>query len=266
VVEFHKDFIPHLSLYGFVNAIPRTKTSHRNFLYFTTPTILYKSLTSLRNVPPTAFIPLRFRYFLSKLFLTYPCFADYGLLDLTQVAAAGITSQRPVFASGSVHVRYVVGEVALGQASLPVLRVSPVNIIPPWLSTLLYHLGITISPLVAAVQRHNFIPSTLITTWPSAMWRRVVCTRSSTFQGNLLSPASTPNRLLHDVTTGRPEPASAPPENLRPAVYGSFHNVRHHVSRRYKINFYKITVLYVTVFDWRITTVSKSNKKHNDIS
>jgi hypothetical protein len=43
------------------------------------------------------------------------------------------------FASGSVHMGFVVDEVSLGQ----VLRFSPVSIIPPWLSIhiLVYHLG-----------------------------------------------------------------------------------------------------------------------------
>jgi hypothetical protein len=43
--------------------------------------------------------------------------------------------------AGSVHVGFVVDKVALGQASLRVLRFSPVNIIPPWLSILIYQLG-----------------------------------------------------------------------------------------------------------------------------
>jgi hypothetical protein len=41
---------------------------------------------------------------------------------------------------GSVHVGFVVDKVALGQVFLRVLRFSPVIIIPPWLSILIYHL------------------------------------------------------------------------------------------------------------------------------
>jgi hypothetical protein len=38
----------------------------------------------------------------------------------------------------SVHVEFVVDKVALGQVVLRVLRFSPVDIIPPWISTLKY--------------------------------------------------------------------------------------------------------------------------------
>jgi hypothetical protein len=54
---------------------------------------------------------------------------------------AGLSPQRPGFAPKTVHARFAVDKVALGQVSLRVLRLSPVNIIPPWLSTLIYHLG-----------------------------------------------------------------------------------------------------------------------------
>jgi hypothetical protein len=59
---------------------------------------------------------------------------------------AHAVSCRPVtrshgFASGSNHVGFVVGKVELGQVFLQVLRCSPVNIIPPSYSILIYHLG-----------------------------------------------------------------------------------------------------------------------------
>jgi len=62
---------------------------------------------------------------------------------------------------------FVVDKVALGQVFLQVLRFSPVSIIPPWLSILIYHLGMNKGPLVAAVQRHSLTPSTWTTrgTW-----------------------------------------------------------------------------------------------------
>jgi hypothetical protein len=41
----------------------------------------------------------------------------------------------------SVHVGFVVNKVALGQVFLQILPFSHVNIIPPWLSMLIYHLG-----------------------------------------------------------------------------------------------------------------------------
>jgi hypothetical protein len=46
----------------------------------------------------------------------------------------------PWFETGSVHVGFVADKVALGQVSLRVIRGFPSNIIPPRLSTLVYHL------------------------------------------------------------------------------------------------------------------------------
>jgi hypothetical protein len=43
----------------------------------------------------------------------------------------GLPPQRPGFDPGSVHVGFVVDEVALGQVSPRVLRFSPVNFITP---------------------------------------------------------------------------------------------------------------------------------------
>jgi hypothetical protein len=40
-----------------------------------------------------------------------------------------------------IYVKFVVNKVALGQGSLLVLRFPPVNIIPPWFSLLISHLG-----------------------------------------------------------------------------------------------------------------------------
>jgi hypothetical protein len=47
---------------------------------------------------------------------------------------------------GSVHAAFVVDKAALRQVFLPVPRVSPVNIIPPLLSMLIYHLGMNNRP------------------------------------------------------------------------------------------------------------------------
>jgi hypothetical protein len=49
--------------------------------------------------------------------------------------------QRPGFAPGPVHVGFVVDKVALGQVSVRVIQFSPVGLIPPLLSTPIYHLG-----------------------------------------------------------------------------------------------------------------------------
>jgi hypothetical protein len=45
--------------------------------------------------------------------------------------AAGLPPRRPGFDPGSVHVGFVVDEVALGQVFPRALRFSPVNFIPP---------------------------------------------------------------------------------------------------------------------------------------
>jgi hypothetical protein len=45
--------------------------------------------------------------------------------------AAGLSPRRPGFDPGSVHVRFVVGKVALGQVFPRVLQFSPVNFISP---------------------------------------------------------------------------------------------------------------------------------------
>jgi hypothetical protein len=68
----------------------------------------------------------------------------------------------PGFASGSVYVGFVMDKVVMGQVFLRVLRLSPANIIPPCPSVLIpISLGVwTIGPLIVAVQRHRFTPST----------------------------------------------------------------------------------------------------------
>jgi hypothetical protein len=48
---------------------------------------------------------------------------------------AGLSSRRPAFVPGSVHVAFAVAEMALGQVYLRVIRFFPVNIIPPLLHT-----------------------------------------------------------------------------------------------------------------------------------
>jgi hypothetical protein len=52
---------------------------------------------------------------------------------------AGLSTRRPGFALGSVHVRFVVDKAALGQVR--VLRFSPPSMIPRWFSMLIYYLG-----------------------------------------------------------------------------------------------------------------------------
>jgi hypothetical protein len=60
---------------------------------------------------------------------------------------AGLSPRRPGLASRSVHVGLVVDKVATGTGFSPNSSVSPVNIIPPWLSTLVYHLGMNNRPV-----------------------------------------------------------------------------------------------------------------------
>jgi hypothetical protein len=57
---------------------------------------------------------------------------------------------------------FVVDNVALGQVSLLVLQLFPVNIIPPLLFFLIYLAGEQ-GPLVAALRKHRLTPSALTT-------------------------------------------------------------------------------------------------------
>jgi hypothetical protein len=54
---------------------------------------------------------------------------------------AVLSPRRPEFAPRSVHMGFVVDIVTLEQVLLLVLRVYPVNIIPPWLFMFIYYLG-----------------------------------------------------------------------------------------------------------------------------
>jgi hypothetical protein len=60
---------------------------------------------------------------------------------------AGLSPRRPGLAPRSFHVGLVVDKVVTGIDFSPNSSVSPVNIIPPWLSTLVYHLGINNRPV-----------------------------------------------------------------------------------------------------------------------
>jgi hypothetical protein len=70
------------------------------------------------------------------------CHAGVGMIvPWLRRLVAGLSPRRPGFTAVSVHVEFVVDEVALGQIFLRVHRVPSVNIIPLWLSTLISHLG-----------------------------------------------------------------------------------------------------------------------------
>jgi hypothetical protein len=68
-----------------------------------------------------------FKYVLAFIISSQPCHRRL---------VAGISPRSPGFVLGSVQIRFVVDKVALGLFS-PSASVSPVNIIPPWLSTLI---------------------------------------------------------------------------------------------------------------------------------
>jgi hypothetical protein len=53
--------------------------------------------------------------------------------------ATSLLLRRTSFTPGPVHVGFVVNKVAFRQVLLQVLWSFPVSIIPPWLSTLIYH-------------------------------------------------------------------------------------------------------------------------------
>jgi hypothetical protein len=58
-----------------------------------------------------------------------------------------ISLRRAGFTPGSVHVGFVVDKVAFEQFFLRVVEFSPVNIISPWHSMLIYHLEVNIRPV-----------------------------------------------------------------------------------------------------------------------
>jgi hypothetical protein len=57
---------------------------------------------------------------------------------MAQALVAGLSPRMPGFVLRSAHEGFVVDKVALEQVSLRVFRFYPVNIIPPWLSILIY--------------------------------------------------------------------------------------------------------------------------------
>jgi hypothetical protein len=63
---------------------------------------------------------------------------NFGVLPWRLVA--DLSPRRPGFAPRSIHVGFIVDIVSLGQVFLRVIRVFPVSIIPPSLSSS-YHLG-----------------------------------------------------------------------------------------------------------------------------
>jgi hypothetical protein len=62
---------------------------------------------------------------------------NYRAVPWLRSLVAGLPPRKPGFATGSIHVGFVVDKVALGQVFLRVIRFSPVNIIPPSLSKLI---------------------------------------------------------------------------------------------------------------------------------
>jgi small ligand-binding sensory domain FIST len=64
----------------------------------------------------------------------------YQAMPWFRQLVAGLSPPRCEFASRSVHVGFVVDKVALGQVFLRVLQLSLVNMIPLWLSMIIYYL------------------------------------------------------------------------------------------------------------------------------
>jgi hypothetical protein len=106
----------------------------------------------------------------------------------------GLSLRRP----RSVHMGFVVDEVALGQVFLWDHLLSPVNIIPPWLSILIFFPGgWTIGPLVAAVQGHSFTPSIWTTRSRYRVpWKKVFSNTDSGRLGGV---------VVSEIATGRPK-------------------------------------------------------------
>jgi hypothetical protein len=75
-----------------------------------------------------------------------------------------LSSWRLWFATRSVHVRFEVDKVALGQVLLRVFCF-PLSVSFHWCFILISHGWWTVGPLLAAVQRHSPSPSSWTTTW-----------------------------------------------------------------------------------------------------
>jgi hypothetical protein len=72
--------------------------------------------------------------------LNWPSIESNGR-TIAQAVSRSTLPRRPGFAPGSVHVGFAVDKAALRQVLLRHLRFSPVSVISPRLSTLIYHLG-----------------------------------------------------------------------------------------------------------------------------
>jgi hypothetical protein len=61
---------------------------------------------------------------------------------MAQAVSSGLSTRKPGFAPGSAQVGFMVDRMALGQVYFRVLRISPLNIIQPWLHNhiIVYHL------------------------------------------------------------------------------------------------------------------------------
>jgi hypothetical protein len=62
-------------------------------------------------------------------------------MSLLRLLVADLSLLRLGFVPGLGLIGFVVDKMPVGQTILRVLRSFPVNIIPPWLSILIYHLG-----------------------------------------------------------------------------------------------------------------------------
>jgi hypothetical protein len=87
------------------------------------------------------------------------------VVPLLRRIVADLSLLRPRFARRSVHVRLVVDKIALRQVCLWVLWFYPVIIVSPWLSILMYDLGMNHRPLMATAGKRSLNPSTW--TWTS---------------------------------------------------------------------------------------------------
>jgi hypothetical protein len=67
-----------------------------------------------------------------------PYTAVNKVVSQLRLPIASLSPHRPGFAPWLVHVGFIIDSVPQGQVSLRVLRSSPVLVIPPWLSILIY--------------------------------------------------------------------------------------------------------------------------------
>jgi hypothetical protein len=125
---------------------------------------------------------------------------------------ADLSLLRPRFAPRSVHMRLVVDKIALRQVCLWALWFYPVIIVSPWLSILIYDLGMNHRPLMATVGKRSLNPSTWTCTsyWLIDYDGVRLCLRIAATNGPIVPPQGDDNAGWVKLLTRLPELSGNP--------------------------------------------------------